>query len=89
MHGSLSRKLEETARTAKRGLWADEAPLAPWDYRARQQAALAAPEVAKGQYWLNTSTNVRHNRSCEYFQKTKKGRFCGPDEGQPCGNCGG
>jgi endonuclease YncB( thermonuclease family) len=26
-------KLEETARTAKRGLWADEAPLAPWDFR--------------------------------------------------------
>ena len=82
-------KLEEAARTAKRGLWADEAPLAPWDYRARQQTALAGPEVAKGQYWLNTSSNVRHNRSCEYFQKTKRGRFCGPDEGKPCGICGG
>jgi micrococcal nuclease len=82
-------KLEEAARKARRGLWDDEAPLAPWDYRAKQQAALAAPEVAKGQYWLNTSSGVRHNQSCEYFQKTKKGRFCGPDEGKPCGICGG
>ena len=24
---------EQTARTAKRGLWADPAPMSPWDYR--------------------------------------------------------
>ncbi|NLX55747.1 MAG: thermonuclease family protein [Planctomycetaceae bacterium] len=82
-------KLEVAAREAKRGLWADEAPLAPWDFRARQQALLAVPDEVKSQYWLNTSSGVRHNRSCEWFQKTKRGRFCGPNEGKPCGICGG
>ena len=27
------KQLEEEARTAKRGLWADEAPLPPWEFR--------------------------------------------------------
>ena len=37
-------KLEEAARTAKRGLWADEAPLAPWDFRARQKTPRLLPK---------------------------------------------
>ncbi len=85
-------KLEDAARKAKRGLWADEKPLAPWDYRARQKTPEVAPGEAKDQkmsYWLNTSSGVRHNQRCEHFQKTKKGRFCGADEGKPCGICGG
>jgi len=40
-------------------------------------------------YWLNTSTNVRHNRTCPYYGKTKNGRPCGPNEGKPCKTCGG
>ena len=41
------------------------------------------------QYWLNTQTMVRHNHRCRWFNNTKNGRPCGPDEGQPCGTCGG
>ncbi len=85
-------KLEDAARKLKRGLWADEKPLAPWEYRARQKTPEVAPDESKDQkmsYWLNTSSGVRHNQRCEHFQKTKKGRFCGPDEGKPCGICGG
>ena len=85
-------KLEDAARNAKKGLWADEMPLAPWDFRARQKTPEVAPDGAKDRkmsYWLNTSSDVRHNQSCEHFQKTKKGRFCSADEGKPCGLCGG
>lgn len=84
-------KLEEAARKAKRGLWADAAPLAPWDFRARQKSPQVDPNGAKEQmsYWLNTSSGVRHNQRCEHFQNTKKGRPCGPNEGKACGICGG
>lgn len=85
-------KLEEVARKEKRGLWIDESPLAPWDYRARQKTPEVAPDKPVDQtalYWLNTSSGVRHNERCEHFQKTKRGRLCKADEGKPCGICGG
>jgi len=40
-------------------------------------------------YWLNTSSVVRHNRSCPLFGNTKHGRCCGANEGKPCSRCGG
>lgn len=84
-------KLEVAARKAKRGLWADDMPLAPWEFRARQKAPQVGLKSAdpKAVFWLNTSSNVRHNERCEHFQKTKKGRLCGPTEGKACGICGG
>lgn len=46
-------------------------------------------QTAKQEYWLNTETNVRHNSKCRWFGITTNGRPCGPDEGRPCGHCGG
>lgn len=40
-------------------------------------------------YWLNTASGTRHNIRCQYYNNTKKGRFCGPTEGKACGTCGG
>lgn len=40
-------------------------------------------------FWLNTSSNKRHNRSCRYFGDSKGGRYCSGDEGKACGICGG
>ena len=84
-------KLEDAARKAKRGLWADENPLPPWEYRARQKTPEVSPDGPKGEklYWLNTASDVRHKQRCEHFQKTKRGRLCSADEGKPCGICGG
>lgn len=40
-------------------------------------------------YWLNSSSNVRHNSACRYYFNTNNGRKCTKDEGRPCGICGG
>jgi len=77
---------EKDARANGRGLWAAESPVSPRQWRAAHRKK--TPVVAGG-YWLNTSSNVRHNSGCRYYQKTKKGRSCGPDEGRACGMCGG
>lgn len=87
-------ELEVAARKAKRGLWADNNVLAPWDYRARQSQPQETPKAtqtaepkAEGptkEYWLNTPSNVRHNQRCQYFKNTKKGRLCGPTDGKAC-----
>ncbi len=84
-------ELEEEARAEKRGLWADPNPLAPWEFRARKKSPETNPDssTSEKKYWLNTSSNVRHNERCENFQKTKKGRLCEPTEGKACGICGG
>lgn len=58
----------------------------------RESGGSAAPEEETSsapEYWLNTATGVRHNRSCRYFEDTKSGRRCGPDEGRACKKCGG
>ena len=46
------------------------------------------PEVEDTGYWLSTNSKVRHNKRCRNYRKVK-GRPCGPDEGRPCGICGG
>lgn len=91
-------KLEAKAREAKLGLWADPKPLPPWEFRQRQkeknkpetetvESKPAEPAVKK--FWLNASSNIRHNESCEHFNNTKKGRFCSESDGKACGKCGG
>ena len=51
--------------------------------------AISSPLPQVGTHWLNTSSNTRHNASCQYFKNTKRGRECGPNEGKACGTCGG
>jgi endonuclease YncB( thermonuclease family) len=85
-------QLELSARSNRKGLWADSNPLAPWDFRNRQRSE-RSPEPGKvaavGKFWLNTTSGVRHNAGCEYYRNTRRGRPCGSNEGKPCGKCGG
>ncbi|HBJ35564.1 MAG TPA: nuclease, partial [Planctomycetaceae bacterium] len=63
-------QLEDAARQAKRGLWADPSPLAPWEFRARQRTPRPVPESSDETpltYWLNASSGIRHNSTCEHF----------------------
>ncbi len=114
-------KLEDAAKSGKKGLWADSNHIAPWEYRARKKLASTAttkqesvklaetpmptesrtrvttpppsyqaPQInVGGTYWLNTSSGVRHNTSCEYYRNTKNGRACGASDGRGCKICGG
>lgn len=84
--------LEIKAKAATIGLWADKnAPMPPWDYRAsqKQTAAVKKGESVPLGYWLNSTSNVRHNSTCRYYSNTSKGRKCNADEGKTCGICGG
>jgi micrococcal nuclease len=80
--------LEREARLAKRGLWSDPNPVAPWDYRDLKRRP-KVEDGRTGEYWLNTASHVRHNSTCESFKNTKRGRLCSKNEGKACGRCGG
>lgn len=54
-----------------------------------KDSAPSRVEKTELRHWLNTSSGVRHNASCEHYNNTKKGRPCGADEGKACGKCGG
>jgi micrococcal nuclease len=63
---------EAEARKAKRGLWADPEPIPPWDWRQSERERKSRSHVDTG-YWLNTSTGVRHNRSCPNYPCPARG----------------
>ncbi len=89
-------KTQTDAEAKHVGLWKDAQPQQPWRFRLdekRRKEAAAEKQptepMTPTQYWLNTSSGVRHNASCKYFGKTKRGKYCSADDGKPCGICGG
>jgi hypothetical protein len=92
-------QLEASAKAGGKGLWADPNPLPPWEFRSRQRSGTPPPATSASRssadsteetgYWLNTTSNVRHNSRCQHYKNTSKGRACGPSDGRACGICGG
>ncbi len=62
--------------------------LFPSQPREHEHAELAALADSTN-YWLNTSTGVRHREGCRYYRSSLQGRPCGADEGRACSICGG
>ena len=65
---------EQEARAARRGLWQDNAPIAPWHYRQRRASPIPTPTPkpstaasASGPFHGNVSSHVFHGPSCEYY----------------------
>jgi len=95
---------EVSARNSRSGLWNHDSPMAPWEFRHLPRVKTQPEIVVDGPnrvrvpatrvqssvgYWLNSSSNVRHNRGCRWYGNTKSGHYCGPSEGRACGICGG
>ena len=89
---------EKSARSRSLGLWKQINVQTPDAYRAAKKKRQAiqklkesgkADEKAGLQYWMNTKSKVRHNQSCRWFKKTKRGRLCTEGEGKACSKCGG
>jgi hypothetical protein len=56
---------------------------------ASQSVSTNQTQTIEKSFWLNTSSGVRHNKGCRWFGNTQGGRYCGPNEGRACGQCGG
>ncbi len=87
---TLSR-LQNQARTGRRGLWIQSNPVPPWVYRHGKVNAFSPDQQANPscEYWLNTGSDVRHNTSCKWYRNTSRGRCCDSTEGKACQICGG
>lgn len=60
------------------------------EYRGEYRVSFS-PESNEGTapYWINISSDTRHNSSCRYYGNTKRGRFTNEAAGTACGICGG
>jgi micrococcal nuclease len=65
-------KLEFEARSAKRGLWAEPDPVAPWEWRRKKRSGNSnkvqnIPTDTDAPYHGNTSSKVFHRKGCRYY----------------------
>ena len=69
--------LQAKAKTAKLGIWAAPGTIPPWEYRTgkKKQQSIAKARKRGGavtlEYWLNTSSNSRHNSACKWYKKPR------------------
>jgi micrococcal nuclease len=67
------------------GLWAEANAIPPWEFKSSEPAKEDSPS---GDFWLTSSSGVRHNNGCRYYKKSN-GNPCGPNAGTACKVCGG
>ena len=97
LHDQSLLSLEEAARQAKVGLWADANPMAPWDYRhggkeKKARDTLIAPREPKAHQDNNAACGSKHYckemASCEeakfYLTQCGLTRIDGDGDGTPC-----
>ncbi|MDY0095912.1 MAG: thermonuclease family protein [Candidatus Vecturithrix sp.] len=91
-------ELEEEARKAGRGLWADSTPVSPWEWRAAQRNGSSTADkmvtpLAGSDLHGNVKSGVFHQPSCEQFNcknctETLESREVAIEKGyRPCGMC--
>jgi endonuclease YncB( thermonuclease family) len=63
---------EQTARTDKRGLWADPSPVAPWEFRRGKRepkVVVTAPAATSGEVIGNKNSRIYHRPDCPDYRK--------------------
>ena len=82
--------LENSAKKMKIGLWSDPQPIPPWEFRnGPAKVNNSKIETQNSEYWVNSSSMVRHNSSCRWYKNTKNGYLTNKKDGRACGICGG
>jgi endonuclease YncB( thermonuclease family) len=72
----LYAQCEQAARAEKRGLWREESPVAPWEYRRIQQAKL--DEIIYGKSRLQTKSNLTTDKRALSSDDLMGGLMGGP-----------
>ena len=95
--GPAYTRAERAARAARRGLWAQQNAVAPWDYRKAERSArrpatpAPRPEAATALYWVSNSGKT-HNRSCRHFRDNPGSGYYtntpSPRDAKCCGGAG-
>ena len=95
--GPAYTRAERAARAARRGLWAQQNAVAPWNYRKAERSARRAstpaprPEAATALYWVSNSGKT-HNRSCRHFRDNPGSGYYtntpSPRDAKCCGGAG-
>ena len=93
--GPAYTRAERAARAARRGLWAQQNAVAPWNYRKAERSARRAstpaprPEAVTALYWVSNSGKT-HNRSCRHFRDNPgSGYYPNPPSPRDAKCCGG
>lgn len=92
-------RLEERAKATGIGLWAENDPVPPWDWRrgarnsSHSKDASSALSPDRGSYHGNTNSHIFHSSSCRSFNCKKCTKTFGTKEAaissgyRPCGQC--
>lgn len=80
--------LEDGARQARRGLWADEDPVPPWIWRKTKQASTERKLGAIPEVDCDTKRSCAEMKTCEeaiaFLRQCKLTRIDGDGDGIPC-----
>lgn len=84
---------QKIAKKYHKGLWQDEAPLPPWEWRKTKRNASGDKQEyrstpADGKYWVSRSGKI-HNKSCEAYGISRSGTYTNNPQGINCKACGG
>ena len=65
-HDPVLAGLQREARAGRRGLWSEQAPVAPWEWRSRGSRGVAPPvdRISLGEVRANVKSRVYHALTC-------------------------